>query len=172
MTMQITCIVKICCKDHILSQKVKVSDQNEMIYMPKSIQLAQIKFCCASFCCLHTWTNTENLEWFRALCFPFTIQVRLDILYPLILPTCWFKLSDHFFNACLEWFFQKKSFVLFHTQVDKMNWNYQWPEKKNNCKIFFHCKGSHAHIYRNCFLLCGPISCNCTASIQTLGTKV
>ena len=32
MTLQITCIVKICCKDHILSQKVEVSEQNEMIF--------------------------------------------------------------------------------------------------------------------------------------------
>ena len=120
-------------------------------YLPKSIQRVQIKFCCASFCCLHTWTNTENLEWFRAWRFSFTIQVRLDILYMLLLPTCWSKLSDHwmmwnFFNVCLEWCFQEKTVWFISHTSGKMNWNYQWPEKKQ-LQYFFSFVKAVLHMY-------------------------
>ena len=46
------------------------------------------------------------------------------------------QIKGSFLQCLFRMIFQKNPFVLFHTQVDKMNLNYQWPEKKQ-LKDFF-----------------------------------
>ena len=99
----------------------------------------------------------------------------------VFLPTCWSKFSDHWIMCSSQWKFSliyvwNDVSLKKHTQISLVCTGGKsrgitgisvTVTRRKQLQDFFHCEGSSAHV-RNC----GPISCSCTASIQTLGTKV
>ena len=57
------------------------------------------------------------------------------------------QIKGSFLQCLFRMIFPKNPFVLFHTQVDKMNLNYQWPEKKKTIARFFSIVKVVLHMY-------------------------